>query len=568
MRVEKPGFSPVAGPFPTGPKWLGLLVCKRRKMTMKKDRFPVFFVLVSLLLVFLFSALGWGCDDDDDTGYDDAGDDDVADDDTGDDDTGDDDTGDDDTGDDDTADDDTGDDDTEDPLVPECDPDPMMDRTYDESPGAGPLRLKAQDYDDWHLQWHQPHYGSTVEVSFTDGDRDTVQHYGGTGDSCIWTGTYLVSQAFRYHVTKGTPEGDQAKANAIKSVQALSRHLHVTGRDGFIARYVGPLSEPAYGDMAGSCISEPEYYHCIDDGEFAGDFWKGNTSRDQYTGWFFGMGLAYDLVDDEPMRQIIRDDVAEVLDRLMADGWWIIDVDGIPTTAGPNALGSQQMNWALVGYHITGEERFFNVFAHWAAEEQQASLRLGNISIINRYMQHYGLNLGHQNMFNLLRLSRPYCDVNDFLVALFKQQIHYHCDLSHNAFFTTIHMAQSFLDETSDYWDEQLDQMLGDMTDFRDAPNDSYYLEPPPAQLDPVSVFLTDLQADYPWLADIMGTAHYQALDAYPVPQQCTTDFLWQRNPWNIDPCGSDNPAHVNPGADYLVAYWMASAYGFITKEM
>ncbi|MCZ7584902.1 MAG: hypothetical protein M5R36_17075 [Deltaproteobacteria bacterium] len=131
-------------------------------------------------------------------------------------------------------------------------------------------------------------------------------------------------------------------------------------------------------------------------------------------------------------------------------------------------------------------------------------------------------------------------------------------------------MAQGGLDPTKDdYWDDQMDQMIEDLTDFRDAPNDSYHLEPPPpAQLDPVSVFLTDLQAQYPFLADIMGTAHYQALDAYPVSQQCSTDFLWQRNAWNIDPCGTDNPADVNPGVDYLVAYWLASAYGYVTKDM
>jgi hypothetical protein len=72
----------------------------------------------------------------------------------------------------------------------------------------------------------------------------------------------------------------------------------------------------------------------------------------------------------------------------------------------------------------------------------------------------------------------------------------------------------------------------------------------------------------YPWLAELMGDVDYQALDAFPVLEQCTTDFLWQRSPFVITACGLDNPAHVNPGVDYLVAYWLAEYHKFISKDM
>ncbi|MCZ7582582.1 MAG: hypothetical protein M5R36_04195 [Deltaproteobacteria bacterium] len=189
--------------------------------------------------------------------------------------------------DDDSDDDAESDDDTvgdDDDTVALCDSDPLLSMRYDESRAAGPLRLKAERYDLWHEQWHQPNYGATVNVRFTSDARDAVQSYDDLWDSTLWTGTYLASQALRYHVTGEA----QAKANAIRAVSALDRTLHVTGRPGFIARYTGPMSDPVYGDIAGGCVTNPDW-HCVEDGDFAGDFWFGDTSHDMYSGWFFGM---------------------------------------------------------------------------------------------------------------------------------------------------------------------------------------------------------------------------------------------------------------------------------------
>jgi hypothetical protein len=72
---------------------------------------------------------------------------------------------------------------------------------------------------------------------------------------------------------------------------------------------------------------------------------------------------------------------------------------------------------------------------------------------------------------------------------------------------------------------------------------------------------------DYPFLAELMGDVDPQSLDPHPVLEQCSTDFLWQRSPFAIDPCGVNDPTVTRPGVDYLVAYWMASYHKFIDKE-
>ena len=429
---------------------------------------------------------------------------------------------------------------------------------------AGPLRLKAMAHDTWLETWHTPNYGSHLHVQFTDDSKTRVDLYHGHGDSCIWTGTYITSQALRYSVTGEL----QARQNVIRSAGALSRHLHVTGRPGFIARYVGPQNDPGHAGEVGGCEAEQnENCHLVNAGEFAGDFWIGNTSRDQYTGWFMGMAWAYDLVDDADMRRRIETDVTLVLDRLIADDWWIIDVDGEKTTKAPSVLPPMQMTWSLIGYHITGQERFLDVFNNWAAEENRLTLVFNNISIMNRYAQHYGLNLAHENFLNLLRLSHAYPEAHTFLLELFNNQTHRWVDLQHNPWYTAVLMAEGDLQDPA-LRQAHRDQIIEDLTDFPAAPKERFGMTPPQdVEIDPLSQILYDLQQQVPLLKDIMGTVNVQAKEAYPVRQQCSSGFMFQRNMWAMD-CSvkEDVPEYVNSGHDYLAAYWLASAYGVLDE--
>jgi len=80
-------------------------------------------------------------------------------------------------------------------------------------------------------------------------------------------------------------------------------------------------------------------------------------------------------------------------------------------------------------------------------------------------------------------------------------------------------------------------------------------------------VTLHDLIEQYPFLESVFGDVDPQSLEAHPVPEQCSSDFLWQRNPFQIEPCGVDRPEETRPGVDYLVAYWLAAYHKFIGKE-
>ncbi|MCL4234617.1 MAG: hypothetical protein KJ042_08870, partial [Deltaproteobacteria bacterium] len=66
---------------------------------------------------------------------------------------------------------------------------------------------------------------------------------------------------------------------------------------------------------------------------------------------------------------------------------------------------------------------------------------------------------------------------------------------------------------------------------------------------------------------ELMGEANVQADEAFPVDQQCSSGFMFQRNPFSVDACGSDDPQIVNSGHDYLAAYWTAAYLGRLAKD-
>jgi hypothetical protein len=438
-------------------------------------------------------------------------------------------------------------------------------RDYDESPAPGPLRRKAEAYDLWHVENHQPFYGGTVGTIFADDERTVPVAYYDWGDSCEWTGVHLGSQAARYYVT-GDPA---AKANAILVARALDGYLHVTGTPGFLARYWGRQDPLIYQGHAW-CEAEGRCHH-VEDGPYAGDFWWGETSRDMYSGWFFGMSLAYDLVDDEPTRDMIRRDVREILNTLIDHNWTILDEAGEPTDAAPSILASFQVSWLTVGYHMTGDERFARVLKSWLANAARRRLRIAGINFLNRYTEYFGNCLSHETWYNLLRLGKVYFSPDDYryFLELFNEQVHSFTRLTHNPWFTMVYVGQGG-HEPGGPPDPYLAQVTQDLNDFPPAPHFRYFLpakDPATYTPDPLSAFFHDLIEKYPVLEDLVGDIHIQALEPFPVTGYCAADFIFQWSPFVIDACGEDDPRKVDPGVDYLIPYWLASLHGVVTKD-
>ncbi|MDP8255997.1 MAG: hypothetical protein P9M14_09625, partial [Candidatus Alcyoniella australis] len=293
------------------------------------------------------------------------------------------------------------------------------------------LEDKAVEYDQWFQQWCSTGYGGASEVHFTDETLSAIQSLGGTGDSTIWTGTYLAGEAYRYAVT-----GDQqAFDNAVKAVQTLHTHLKITGSPGYIARYAGPDEAPYNSGYVGG----HSRYH-QGEGEYEGSFWVGETSRDQYTGWFLGMAVAYDLLDDEEIRQMIREDIVEVVDTARFYYWFIIKETGTPSTVAAQITPTMQLDWSLIEAHVTDDPYYWKLYEE-RFEKVAPMLPIdAKIGFFNRYYEHYGLNLSHETWFNILRLER---DPNRlaFYRQVFDENVRPTVHKAHNVWYDYIYLA-------------------------------------------------------------------------------------------------------------------------------
>src|SRR5262245_31803667 len=129
---------------------------------------------------------------------------------------------------------------------------------------------------------HMP-FGVVVDPIFAAPDSDQIVGYTHCGDAAIWTGHYLAAEAFRYNVTQSAVALDKVKA-ALAGIGSL---LTVT-RTNLLARCIIPMNSPV-----AQAITQEEASHGVFQNTQFGYYWIGNTSRDQYSGVFFGLGVAY-----------------------------------------------------------------------------------------------------------------------------------------------------------------------------------------------------------------------------------------------------------------------------------
>ena len=134
---------------------------------------------------------------------------------------------------------------------------------------------------------HMP-FGTILDPIFAAPDSEQIVGYTHCGDSAIWTGHYLAAEAFRYNVTRSPDALDNVRA-ALAGIESL---LDVTGTN-LLSRCLIPMTSP----YAQAIITEEASHGVYQNTQF-GWYWIGGTSRDQYSGVFFGLGVAYDLVDD------------------------------------------------------------------------------------------------------------------------------------------------------------------------------------------------------------------------------------------------------------------------------
>ena len=369
---------------------------------------------------------------------------------------------------------------------------------------------------------HFPHY-TLLDPIFDSATGDQIVSYTRCGDSALWTGFDLAAESFRYKVTQ-SPDALAAAQRALAGIQSL---IDVTGNN-VLARCLLPEPSPyaiaIQNEEAGNGIyrSGP------------GNFWVGNTSRDQYSGVLFGLGVAYDLMNDPAMRTTIAAQVTRLVQFLKDHGWSIVLPDGTTTTTFLDRP-DEQLAFLQLARHVNPNQ--FST-AYDIARFTLSPLAILPISFdVLSNGSYFKFNLDTVNLYTLIHLeSSSFGEVYGKAYDILRN----HTDDQGNAFFNMIDFAVNGRNTTRDTETQLL------LTQWLQRPR-------------------RDLNVNNTGKYATCGDAT-QACQPIPVPDRPTTDFLWQRSPYQLANAGGSNIIE-GAGVDYILPYWMARYYGVIAAD-
>ena len=265
--------------------------------------------------------------------------------------------------------------------------------------------------------------------------------------------------------------------------------------------------------------------------------WIGNTSRDQYSGVFFGLGVAYDMVEDTQTRAEISDLVTRLLDFLVARHWFVVMPDGSISTVF-TGHPDQRLCFLQVGRRVN-PNRFGDRYTdHRRLHSIQVIAPIA-FDVLDDHNSYFKFNLDTINLYNLIRLESNSTYRNRYLRAY--DVLRRTTDDHGNAHFNMI------------------DHALRGPSNSRDAATrellDQWLLRP-----------RRDKFLD--WRGDPRYPASAENRTAQPIPvvDRINTDFLWQRSPFLL--FGGGTGMIETAGIDYILPYWMARFHGVITEGL
>jgi len=361
---------------------------------------------------------------------------------------------------------------------------------------------------------HMP-YGTVLDPIYASADSTQITGYTRCGDSALFTGAYLAAEAFRYKVTQSA----DALNNVTKAVAGLKSLADVTGTN-LLARCLVPTSSPYAASIASQEASNRIYTNSS-----AGYIWVGNTSRDEYTGAIFGLGVAYDMVDDATVQASISALVTRLVRFLTGNNWSVVMPDGSSSTTflvRPDEL----LALLQVGRHVNSGQ-----FGTYYDEERiLLSLTVSAPILVDDAddSSYFKFNLDYMTFYNLIRLeSSSAKSLYQDAYSMFRS----YTAGDQNAFFDIV------------------DHGLNGANADRDAETlellDQWLLRP-----------RRDLPVD---LTNTVAVCGSQACKPIPVPLRVPDEFIWQVSPYQLTSGGTG--LIETGGIDYILPFWMAQYY-------
>jgi hypothetical protein len=349
---------------------------------------------------------------------------------------------------------------------------------------------------------HLP-FGTLLDPVYASPANSRIVAYTRCGDSALWTGAYLAAEAFRYQATASTG----ALANVRTALAGLRALAAVTG-DNRLARCLVPANSPYAAE-----IQREEAHHTIH--HHPPWIWVDNTSRDQVVGAFFGLGVAYDLVGDHTVKAGIRDLVTRLI-GFVAHHQWSPNNDIFNTFL----MRPEELQMLLqVARHVNPAHPI-------RGPVLMPPTKIAVLADIQSNRSYFKFNLDYMTFYHLLRLQR-----NDENASAYK--IVRDATASHqNAFFNMVDRALRGPNAARDAETRRL------LEQWLQRPRRDRYVD----------------------AAQAVPVCGQESCQPVPVPWRPPTDFLWQRDPFQLS--GGGQGRIESAGIDYLLPYWMARYYG------
>ncbi len=366
-------------------------------------------------------------------------------------------------------------------------------------------------------------------------------------------GNYLAMECFRYAVTKS----EDAKEKAGKAFAFLKQLREVTGGDGYFARTIVPADWAdrvhdgnrlyTEREKAEELVKEPRNkpvesrWRKSADGQW---LWKGDASSDEWCGHMMGYYFYYELVAGEAEKILVRQQVAALVDHLIAHDFNMMDVDG------------EHTRWSV------WSPASLNHDPEWAPDRSENSMELLAFLKLayymtgdEKYQQHYlrFINKEHylENMSTLTQQNPAWFVYYDVMMQSYLYPILIRCEKDP--------VLKAWYEQHMDHW------MDGRRKDKNPQINFFYcYARNKKQELAASADFLRDTPLDLVnWTIDHtkredVRLVHAPVLDELEVqelpPASIRSTVRWDKNPW----------AAVNGSPDierepvfWLLPYWM-----------
>ncbi len=479
---------------------------------------------------------------------------------------------------------------------------------------AGSMHDRSRAYNMWLRRDGMSHGGVGDAVYSDPGSYTDVARLGGTGDSAIWTGTYLAAEALRLMATGSA----DARHNVVSLVQTLHLWFNVSGQPGLLARYAAPSGEHPLVSM--DCSSRRIHCGVVHEGETYD--YSGHISRDQYQGVMLGYALAYEALGaaDEETRALIREDVLELIGELMLmrrvpirltwDGTELppFEVDMRFVVLAPDEMNAGAIDFVIDSSNYDDSELwgFQEFIPNWGPLIRQFP-GLGWVPDIPRADS--GIMLpsffrvallvtdgvaGHEDehagILAFYRSSTGWGgNVDDWLdrAELWSYtgacgQSYYANNIAMEPMYNLARLETDLglgarivnnvlngrmwpgYEHTKNPWFSFIYAAVVSYADASVAPSAASQLSqfPPPPRVK----VARDFRSDTRYMPHESGcTDQVEHGSAVDVADRVVSDFIWQRHPWGLFDSG--NPAQTHPGVDYLAAYWLGRFHGFLADD-